>query len=234
MKLYHIKMMLKRNKLIKGMYDKLIGNRKAVLEEQKKRQALRDRGLELLVDVEDALRQTPAEFFMNSGSLLGMVRDGKFIAHDNDIDFGIYIDERFGWEDLEAALCGHGFRKSREFSYAGERTEQTYCKGDLTVDFFRHYETETDAYSYFYYRTNGYLYDSPKHYHAARVHVYKFAGTKILTVGGISFHAPSEPEKYLESRYGKGWKVPDPNWEAGDDPATEHLKEALGLVEYFK
>ena len=36
------------------------------------------------------------------------------------------------------------------------------------------------------------------------------------SINGINFSIMTNPEKYLEHRYGKSWKIPDPNWNYND------------------
>lgn len=233
MKLYHIKMMLKRNKLVKGIYDKLIGNKKSETEEMGKREALKTTGMEALQQVEKALSNTNAKFFLNFGSLLGMIRDGKFMGHDNDIDFGVIIDENFGWDDLEAALGAYGMKKIKQFTFCGEFTEQTYAYKDLTMDFFKHGEDEANSISHTCYRREGFIYNSAKEYHVKRFRFYKFKGITTMTVDGVEFHIPNEAETYMASVYGEGWRVPDPNWDPAGHPGLELLESPLAEVEYL-
>lgn len=52
-----------------------------------------------------ALKDAGHKAFLNSGTLLGLVPDGKLIDHDNDIDLGIIKDA--GDEDaVVAKLAG--------------------------------------------------------------------------------------------------------------------------------
>lgn len=232
MKLYHIKMLLKRNKLIKSAYDKLFGNKKVEGQTLAKRNALQEYGLDTLQAVERALAQTNARFFLEYGSLLGMVRDGHFISHDDDIDFAIYIDDTFSWQDLEDALTKHGIKKLKQFIFRGQCTEQTYRVGNLTIDFFQHIDEDDYSYSYGYYRKDGYLYNSPYEHHARKVMAYQFPGLQVMNIDGVDFHVPENAEAYLESIYGAGWRVPDPDWVTESGPKIECIEGELAILEY--
>ncbi len=232
MKLYHIKMLLKRSKLIMSIYDKLFVNKKAAEKVLTKRNALQAYGLDTLQAVEHALANTNARFFLEYGSLLGMIRDGHFISHDDDIDFAVFIDDAFSWQDLEDALTKHGMKKLKQFTFRGQCTEQTYQVGDLTVDFFQHIDEDDYSYSYVYYRKDGYLYNSPYEHHAQKVMAYQFPGLRVMNIDGVEFHVPENAEAYLESIYGAGWRVPDPNWATEDGPQIEYIEGELAILEY--
>lgn len=233
MKLYHIKMWLKRNKLIKGIYDKVLGDRKAQQEHEEKRKALQETGLDMLRAVEEALGKTNARFYLEYGSLLGMVRDGHFIGHDDDIDFAVYIDESFTWEDLETALTKAGMKKLKQFVFRGECTEQTYQMGKLTADFFRHIEEENCGYSFCYHRQEGYIYNSPYEHHAHATIGYKIPGITTMQVGDLEFHIPMEADKYLASIYGEDWRIPNPNWANGTSPEVRWFgDDDLAILQY--
>ena len=165
--------------------------------------------------------------------MVGMVRDGDFIGHDDDMDLAIVIDDRFSWDDLEKALNKYGIKRLKQFTLDGVCTEQTYKMGDLTADFFMHYPADDSrSYSYDYYRKDGYLYNSPYEHHGTRTYAYRVKDITIRNIHGVDLHVPVEAEAYLASLYGSGWKVPDPNWSVDDAPAVEQLEGSLAILSY--
>ena len=55
------------------------------------------------------------EIFLVFGSLLGIVRENAFMEYDNDLDFGVVINDAFSWEDLEKEMNKLGFEKNTAF-----------------------------------------------------------------------------------------------------------------------
>ncbi len=70
-------------------------------------------------EVVDLLAKEGLEVFANSGTLLGLVREGAFLEHDNDIDLGLILkaqteeDAAKEWITLCDKLIGKGIAKSR-------------------------------------------------------------------------------------------------------------------------
>ena len=201
---------------------------------RKRRKALHKRGIEFVLDVDRILEHTNACYFVDGGTLLGFVREGKIIQWDLDIDFGIYISAEYSWKDLEFSLNSIGFILDHQFRYRNEITEQTYRKGAVSIDFFNHFNDESSTYFYAYYSKPGYVYDKTNQMHAEVFKTRQISGTKTLKIGGGYIHVPIEAEKYLEDLYGKTWRIPNPNWKQGSGPACIELGDsAFGLLEDF-
>ena len=233
MTLYELKMYIKRIPLARFIWN-LIQKEDAEKELSRKRAALKNEGQALTRLIEQTLSGENVEFFVNFGSLLGLVRAGEFMAHDCDVDYGIFINEDFTWADLENVLGKQGFVKIKQFTYQDVITEQTYRLGDLTVDFFG---TERDAehsYINIYFRKEGYIYHSSQEYHVSRLNMYPISGIQEMDFGGTIHHVPNEPEAFLASVYGDDWRIPNPDWTDTDGPGWNELEGAIALVEYFE
>lgn len=230
-----IKKRLKENKTIVEIYMKLYGRKKEQRRVQVAKETLQNEGFAYMQRVEQALEKTNARFFVNFGTLMGILRSGKFISWDNDLDYGIYIDDSFSWIDLEKTMAGIGMKLARQFGHNGIVTEQTYKTDKLTVDFFAHVEDENNSYEYVYFWKKDYDYKSPNDTHVCRLKMYKFSGTEKREIkdAGIIFTAPNEAEKYLASIYTENWRIPDPNWVSSKGPAWNELPDTIGHAEYF-
>lgn len=213
MTLYEFKMHLKRLGVVKF----LLRNKKSK-EEDMKRDALRDDGPALIIDIENALKEMNIMFFADYGTLLGIIRDHKFISWDNDLDYGLIIDDSFDWKNFERGLSKCGFRKVREFEFKGCVKEQTYSKGVLTVDFFGHQNLKDKSIGLGFFRKENYIYQSKNEFHVRKVEYVKIVGTKTVGFLGTMVHVPQNAEEYLESVYTKNWKIPDPKWSDDNNP----------------
>ena len=70
------------------------------------------------------------------GTLLGAVREGRFLRHDYDLDFGVELDTNEDWAKLTACMEAAGFTILRQFSLRGTITEQAYDADGFTFDIF--------------------------------------------------------------------------------------------------
>ena len=168
-------------------------------------------------------------------SLLGLLRSGSFIAWDNDLDYGIVIDDVFSWDDLGKAMRNIGMTLAHQFSCNGTITEQTYKSDTMTVDFFAHKEATDYSYEFVYFWKKGYDYKSPNDTHVSQLKMYKFSGIeeREITGRGIKVSVPVNAEKYLSSIYTDEWIHPNPNWVSEKGPVWNEIPGVIGHAEYF-
>lgn len=228
-----IKAKIKSISFIRNTYDKVYGNKKVMKIQEKKREALHKKGYDLAEKIEGVLSKCDVTFFMDFGNLLGVVRSGHFISHDFDMDYGIYITEQFTWDNLGAELEKIGLKKICQFTVNGEIIEQTFAAGELTVDFFNHFDDEKNCIAYEFFRKKDEVYQSVYERSVAEYKMYKFNGTKKHHAAGKVFTIPNEPEKYLESIYTENWRISNPEWTPEQSPAWNIRDDLIGILEEF-
>lgn len=229
---YELKMYIKRIPLVKAVFDRVKAKgRKEGLEAR--RALLQSEGTSVTRIIEETLSGENVEFCIYYGSLLGLIRAGKFMDFDDDVDYAIRITEEFSWEDLERVLGAKGFVKAKQFTLDGVITEQTYKWDGLNVDFFGYDRDQEHSYMNDYFRKEGFIYHSSTEYHVSRMKMYPFDGVEVMELGGGSYHVPREPEKVLASIYKETWRIPDPNWVPELGPAWNEVPGKLAQVEYL-
>jgi SAM-dependent methyltransferase len=151
------------------------------------------------------------EAYLNYGALLGAVRDGAMIAHDSDTDV-CYLSRHTSPADIIAesyriqrVLLERGWNLLRmsggDIKLLLPLSDGRSCHIDIFVA-FRVGET-------FYQLGNrsGRLPDSA------------ILPVSTITLHGVDFPAPADPEAMLSFIYGPGWRTPDPSFKYEDPPA---------------
>lgn len=222
MGIYEAKMYLKRLAVVK-----FILKRKVNKEDSVKRISLQNDGLNIIKKVEVALEDFDVQYFADYGTLLGIIRDHTFISWDNDIDYGLLIDECFDWELFEKHLNNYGFVKKREFEIDKLVKEQTYSNINLglTVDFFSHRNFKDKSTTYDFFRKENYIYHNEHEFHVRKAECIYIDKAKTVEFLGTTVHVPRNAEEYLENIYGKNWRIPDPNWSEGEDNPDSLFRE---------
>jgi len=144
--------------------------------------------------------------YMVGGSLLGAMRNGGMLPHDDDIDFAFLSEAR---TDLEAGQVSYALQ--RKLADAGY-TAIVLSLAQLQVTFFTE-DGETDHYIDIFtgYHTEDGLYNQP---FALRGELPRetLVPVSTMTVDGVDLPAPAKPEAWLEFAYGPSWRVPDPSF----------------------
>ncbi len=152
------------------------------------------------------------EVFANSGTLLGIVREGTLLEHDNDFDFGVLLnaqtpeDAAAEWMALCDRLIAEGIAIER--SSWSKVTLKLRKLGQFGVDLFPAWIDAADR-VFVYPHTFGEL---------SREQLLPY---DLNPPTGLQI--PSDPEAMLVCNYGKDWRVPDAGWTFPWKPANERF-----------
>lgn len=157
-----------------------------------------------LTDLFSVLERLGYMSFINSGTLLGAVREGRFLGHDDDADLAVLID---GADDHEVAksmqkLCDDlnaegSLREPAWFHHNGPVLKVLVGSG-IEVDLFPLWLRNDKA--YIWPHTYGEL---------SKDDIFPLGRQ---TLCGVAMPAPRDAEKMLELNYGSGWRHPDPDY----------------------
>ena len=226
------KFAIKHNNLL-SLYRATFGKIKTVLFFGFQSKELQKNGFSMIEIINNELTKEKANFFIDCGTLLGIIRDKKLIEYDRDMDFGIWFDEKFGPDDLDRVMLGLGFKKFSEGIFRGKKEEMTYSKGVIHVDFFNHTEIDGESHLYVFYRDIEKTYPSDKHCSVImqrRIHI---SGLKTLNINHMSLKIPENVEPYLASAYTENWRTPDPGWLYTMEPGCTFIEDEYGLKEMY-
>lgn len=226
------KFALKHENLL-SLYRASFGKIKTVLFFRFQSKELQQKGFPMIKVINDSLTEANANFFIDCGTLLGIIRDKKLISYDRDMDFGIWFDDRFGPDDLDRVMMGLGFKKFSEGIFRGKKEEMTYSKGVLHVDFFNHTEVGDESRLFVFYRDIEKTYPSDQECSVImqrRVHI---TGLKPIIVSNMTLNIPENIEPYLESAYTEKWRTPDPGWLYTMEPGCTYIENEYGIKKLF-
>ena len=172
------------------------------------------------------------DIWLDFGTLLGMYRDKGLIKHDQDMDFGIIIEDYNDFQEKENLLLCNGFKKTRELYYDNEIMEISYDYNGLNVDFII-YKREGNCVKSV---VVGYLLDAlnrPCKFESSKYAI-AFSGLKEHDVDGIKVKIPVNTHEYLEDQYEKDFLIPNKFYNWRDNPMYEKVDESLVEVKLLK
>lgn len=182
-------------------------------------------GVSVLKNVDDVCRQSGIEYFVDFGTLLGIVRDNGFIKNDDDIDISIIGDSADPLVVLKKFLS-EGFCFVHALTYRGVIKEFTVSLNKLTVDFFfsKRIGDAGRTHHIFYFDPNV-NYKKPEE-NSVKERVLPYVkDIKRVCFKEIEIMVPDDCENYLAFLYGKSWKIPDPTFVTGTQSTYEMLPD---------
>lgn len=167
---------------------------------------IQDELLDAAVRILDVLREKAGvASFVAYGTLLGAVRNGRLIGHDNDIDLA-YLSEhphpvdvvREGFR-IERVLRDEGFLVRRGSGVRLNIRLRLSDNSPRAIDVFTAHWVEGRLYI-----------PSDTGFKLPRETILPLTTVELL---GRQVPAPAQPEVLLEATYGEGWRVPDPSFQ---------------------
>jgi tetratricopeptide (TPR) repeat protein len=155
-------------------------------------------------DLTDALDGGGVPFFFAAGTALGLVREGRPLDLDGDIDVGIHA------EDFDRDALLELFRAHPAFAldvdHPGTEKVRLRHRGGSPVDVFRFYE------------------DGGRVWHDGVFVRWWNSPFRVerRPVGTAAFPVPADAERYLTENYGD-WRVPEPGFDAFVDAPNLEL-----------
>ena len=146
-----------------------------------------------LLDVKSILDKYEVTFALMGGGLLGVIREGKLLSHDYDLDIACFAgtDKHDHWKMREV-------KKELE-SLNFNTVDNSCCR--IKTDFFIRNKERIDIF-WFEKIDEEWIYNNTLRYPA-----YFFDKLDEVDFLNTKFKVPSNPKKFLEYTYGKGWTV---------------------------
>ncbi len=228
-----IKVLLAKNILTKKLYARLCKTKDKIIY-KKKIKTIKRNGVKTVHKLQSLFSKSGVKFFFDMGTLLGIVREGKLLGHDIDVDVAVIEEEVEKREELSRFLQGNGCTiKYRYFTEETGVFEDSYTLSGIKFDV--NYYSEIDGNSVCYLGYN----DPKKQMSGNKMNMVQLRCSKISKIEQIDFfgssiNVPENAELYLAERYGENWRIPDKNyvyWKGPSTQQTPYLAKRINFLE---
>jgi phosphorylcholine metabolism protein LicD len=129
-------------------------------------------------------------WWLSAGTALGVVRDGRLIPHDTDLDVGVLDDPPGVLDRVHLAFAAVGWAPARTMPY-----QRAYTSRGVIFDVYA-------------YRRSGDQLVADTDCGRLAKPAGLFDPLAWLPFAGRLYPLPSPPAEYLQVRYGPGWRTP--------------------------
>lgn len=195
------------------------------------RQRIQANGYQLIAAVQEILGRAGIEVFADFGTMLGLVREGRLLAHDLDIDLGIVVTDPIDLDRVRIAMERFGFRIFREYFRDGELVESSFRLFGVKLDINYYRVDEESARTWLFYRHPDKEY-GPRERDIVEMRYSPILEFTTLDVSGTPIRVPANAEQLLAEKYGPNWRVPDEDWVYWQSPAATPVDGQGTFVTY--
>lgn len=189
------------------------------IHKKKQNKLFNESNKELLYVVDDVLSKYQYLFWLNYGTLLGAYRDNDFIKHDNDLDIGMYWEDR---KNVKELLEAAGLKLLSIINYGNPDAPESaeyrfeYNGAFIDINFYTVKNGIAITYNPLFYSNKDYniigeiipikveRVDSP------------FTGLKKIFFVEREFYVPENTKEYLIANYGDNFMTPVSNFDYHD------------------
>lgn len=154
------------------------------------------------------------EHWLMAGTCLGAIRDQRFLNYD--IDLGIFSDRLYLWDQFIKDFQARGFELFMEWKDKERKIELAFQLEDggikIKVDLFFYFIDGVYCWHGLFGPDGQGRWGDYKVFYPCIFRKELFLNPREVKFKGIKCFVPNPPEEYLESWYGKTWKIPTRNW----------------------
>lgn len=176
-----------------------------------------DRARMMLRAVTDVLDDAGVRYWLDSGTLLGIIREQRLLPWDTDMDISLDSESVSRCVASIPELNRHGFRIRQRFHGPGmpectrlfkiRNRKWFFLKGDLLLDAFVQYRVGDHCHWVLSKKRTELPLSAPAAF---------FETLDSVEFDGKRYPIPSNTEEYLHYRYGN-WRVPVTRWNCFED-----------------
>jgi hypothetical protein len=184
-----------------------------------------------LLDFDDLCAKVGQEYFLVSGTFLGVVRDGAFIGHDHDIDVGVFEDalrsdlitelrssDKFVALKLDRICRRIAGQDSVDYEYMDKPSIiKAIHRTGISIDIFVHFK------------------DGEVIWHGSNIHRWNNANFGLANYEflGRQFNGAENSALYLQENYGEDWRIPKVDFNVNFDTPNLSFAGTANALIYF-
>lgn len=207
-----------------GFKRQLSAKKRLEIMNEKKRQAIQTNGVAVMCLVQRLLKEIDVLSFADFGTMLGIVREGRLLAHDLDMDMGVIIKEKRDMDRIRLHLEEFGFALWRQYVFADNIVEESYRFCGIKVDLNYYKISETNSKTWLFYREPGQEYlDNTRN--IVEMTYSPITDFQTVQIQGEDVVIPANALQLLEEKYGPTWRTPDKGWIYWLSPAATKIPD---------
>ncbi|MEO5377118.1 MAG: LicD family protein [Magnetococcus sp. DMHC-6] len=164
--------------------------------------------------------------FVNSGTLLGYVREGKLIAHDDDVDLALLLKSK---SDI-ASLVDEWREVIKKLASIGILDKKIAIEKHIHLKIRPSRRLKVDIFPAWIFKDRLYIY--PHTY--GELPWQSLLPLRPISICGVQVPIPQQPESILEINYGPAWKKPDPTFKFDWSGANAKFHEFISCFNQKK
>ncbi len=192
---------------------------------------IRTKASKILEKMQRVFETRGEEYWLDYGTLLGFVREGRIIKGDLDLDFGVLSQVSF-----EDELKKEQIYLTQRVTVEGVVAAEQYRYEDIGFDVFYYRKIADDKIA-----TNVWL---ALDCSIPQKVVYEQGGgelgetvfssftTKEIVFYGVPFRVPEDSDRYLQEHFGEDYMIPNPNFTHRDEKNRIAIKKEFEMVFY--
>lgn len=219
-----LKAFLRTNIYTKNLYNILRFIKRGV-ENRRKRYVLQHNGEQTIKELQNILEKANIVFFFDMGTLLGIVREGRLLGHDLDIDIAISDNNKETINLVRSTLLNSGCRQKFLYIVDGIGiVEESYVINNIKFD-INYYKTDQNhSKCYLLYTSHGKKYKDELKLSVVELSCSPIADIEKISFADTKINIPQNAEHYLAERYGENWRIPDKNYIYYKGPSAKAIK----------
>ncbi len=157
------------------------------------------------------LNDINCSYWPEFGTLLGIYREGDFIKHDNDFDFGSFIQNR---DTIISALKNAGIElihtyRCPDLEYIREDTF-SYRGVHIDVFYFHSIGKKDYCHTFVPFEVN----DGMQLHYKIKIFEFDAISLKEIDFKNLKISIPADTQSHLKVSYGENFMTPDPNFKS--------------------
>jgi phosphorylcholine metabolism protein LicD len=211
----NIRIILKKNKIVANIIKTILDNTIRKYKKYKRNKIFLKNAQTVLSKVSIIFDELNIQYWLEYGTLLGAIRDKKFIQNDYDIDLGLFLSDYNN--QIENIFVKHGFKKMKSYSIDNNKygLEESYRFMGLDIDLFYFTIKQDTMFTHVFQNEEGKSWDKTIIDNGGlivREMTFSYNGFIEIDFLDAKYPVPKNADNHLKSFYGKNYMIKDTNW----------------------